>query len=209
VEEGLNCGLAQRVGCAHAGEFETSAVRERAGGRTNERSRDGASSVRQRVRKVRLAEVQHASAPRRVRGIELVEEERPAFEPGLVGAVVGGDARQHAFDARRLIAAELCILEIDVVHDLGDRPQRRIADRKAAEQGLEGAPVAVVGELSLEHVEPEVAGRGVVRGRIDELEAGVAIDEPADEPGAGDAVDEDAGARDPGAPANAPALRSA
>ena len=92
-------------------------------------------------------------------------------------------------DARRLVAAELAVLEVDVVDDLGDRLERRIARPARAEQHLEGAAVALVRELGLEHVEAELAGlRHVALGRH-ELEPGLRVDEPADQPGRGDAVD--------------------
>ena len=53
-------------------------------------------------------------------------------------------------------------------------------------------------EFRLEHVEADFAGLAVVALRRDELEAGVRVDEAADQPGAGDAVDMNAAARDPG-----------
>src|SRR6185312_3602223 len=74
-------------------------------------------------------------------------------------------------------------------------------DAKAVEQRLERAPIAVVGELALKHVEAKLPRRRAIRARIDELEASVAVDEPPDQPRAGDPVDKDSGAGHPGAAA--------
>src|SRR5215218_5532410 len=64
----------------------------------------------------------------------------------------GADAGDQGPDALGLGAGELAVLEVDVVHDLGDRAQRRLAEAQAREQHLEGAAVALVGELGLVHV---------------------------------------------------------
>ena len=76
---------------------------------------------------------------------------------------------------------ELAVLEVDVVHDLGDRAERG-SPRPTLEQHLEGAAVALVGELGLEHVEPELAGLGDVALGGHELEARLRVDEAPDEP---------------------------
>ena len=82
--------------------------------------------------------------------------------------------------------------------DLGDRLERRVVRPACAEQDLEGAVVALVRELGLEHVEAELARlRHVALGRH-ELEPGLRVDEAADQPGRGDAVDVHALARHPG-----------
>ena len=57
-----------------------------------------------------------------------------------------------------------------------------------AQHRLEGAVAIVVGQLHATHVE-RCRVRGDVIGVIDEVELGVAIDEPADQPGAGRPVD--------------------
>ena len=69
---------------------------------------------------------------------------------------------------------------------------------QAREQHLEGAAVALVRELGLEHVEPKLAGLGDVALGGHELEAGLRVDEAPDEPGRGDPVDVDTRARHPG-----------
>ena len=68
------------------------------------------------------------------------------------------------------------------------------------QQHLERAAVAAVGVLAFEHVEAQLAGqRGVARA-WHELEARALVDEAADQPGRGDAVDLHALARHPYAP---------
>ena len=69
--------------------------------------------------------------------------------------------------------------------DFGDAPQDRVGDVVAAEDGFEAAVAAVVAEFDAAHVQ-----RGGVR-------FGVRVDGAADQPGAGGAVDVDAGAGDP------------
>jgi hypothetical protein len=49
--------------------------------------------------------------------------------------------------------------------------QRRVVEAEASEQDLEGAAVALVRELGLEHVEAQFAGLGPIATRRDELEA--------------------------------------
>ena len=66
------------------------------------------------------------------------------------------------------------------------------------EQHLEGAAVALVGELGLEHVEAQLAGLGLVALRGDELEARLRVDEAPDQPGRADAVDVHPAPRHPG-----------
>src|SRR5262245_39693354 len=95
---------------------------------------------------------------------------------------------------------ELAVLEIDVVHDLGDLAEREIPRNEALDEHFERAAVALVGELAARHVEAQLRrGRAISGG--DELELGLAVDPAADEPRARHAIDEDALARDPGAAA--------
>ncbi len=74
------------------------------------------------------------------------------------------------------------------MHDLRDLPQHRIAELVAAQEGLEAAVAAVVGELDTTHVE-----RGRVAGHlvwvVDEDELRLRVEEAPDQPGAGGAVD--------------------
>src|SRR5471030_1768122 len=66
-----------------------------------------------------------------------------------------------------------------------------------ADQHLEGAAVAHVRELALEHVEAQFAGLRRITGARHELEARAGIDEAADQPRRGDAINLDALARHP------------
>ena len=83
--------------------------------------------------------------------------------------------------------------------DLADRAERRIGEAGFGQQHLEGAAIAAMGELALEHVEAQLARRGDVAGARHELEARARVDEAADQPGRGDAVDLHALARHPDA----------
>lgn len=86
------------------------------------------------------------------------------------------------------------------MNDLGDLRQRRIVELEPPQQRLEGAAVALVRVLGLEHVESQLSRLRLVTLRRDELEARVGVDEALDEPCARDAVDEDALPRDPRPP---------
>src|SRR5262249_2457171 len=124
-----------------------------------------------------------------------------ALEPDLVLLVSQADAGHQPLEAERVLPAELCVLEVDVVDDLGDGPESRVLEAEAREQHLERAAISFMRELGLEHVEAELARLVPVVFRRDELEPSVAIDEPADEPTARHAVDVNALAGDPGPPA--------
>src|SRR5438093_6814960 len=99
------------------------------------------------------------------------------------------DASDEMVDPGRLRQLELRVLEIDVVHDLGDRPERGIMEAEPLDENLERAAVSLVRVLRLEHVEARFTGLRPVSLARDELEARVGIDEAADEPGAGHPVD--------------------
>src|SRR5262245_16958331 len=108
-----------------------------------------------------------------------------------------GEPGDEMVDALRLLASVSRVLQVDVVDDLGERVERGILPPEVAEHHLEGAELAVVSELGLEHVEADLTRCGGVAARSDELEGGRSVDEPADQPGAGDAVDVDALPGDP------------
>ena len=82
--------------------------------------------------------------------------------------VVAGSAERgdHGADPVGLRMAELAVLEIDVVDDLGDPLERRVrpiqSTQRFAQQHLEGAAVALMGELGLEHVEAQLARQRAV-----------------------------------------------
>ena len=117
----------------------------------------------------------------------------------------GCNAGKHALDSLRIPTIELVIAQIDLVHHLGDLQQRRIVERKAVKQRFEGAAIAFVRELRLEHVEAQLALLRPIAFRSDELEPRLGIDEAPDEPRARDAVDEDSFTRHPNAVLHLPA----
>src|SRR5262245_7089272 len=106
------------------------------------------------------------------------------------------DAVDRAAYARSLFAAELVVVQIEVMDDLADRRQRGVAKAHPLDEHLERATVADVRELGLEHVEAELAWLGQVPLRRHELHLCVGIDEATDEPRTRDPIDVHAGARD-------------
>src|SRR5205807_867265 len=86
----------------------------------------------------------------------------------------------------------LRFLAVDVVRDLRDDAERTIAEAEARDERFEGAGVALVSVLGLEHVESELARPRPVPLGGDELEPCLRVDEPANEPRARDAIDVDA-----------------
>src|SRR6059036_2987508 len=94
------------------------------------------------------------------------------------------DAGDEMVDPGRLRQLELRVLEIDVMHDLGDRPERGIREAEPLDENLEGAAVALMRVFRFEHVEAHLTCLRLISLACDELEACVRIDESADEPGA-------------------------
>src|SRR5205814_555466 len=107
-------------------------------------------------------------------------------------------AAEQTGDSGGLGTLEALVLAVDVVHDLSDRAHCGVPDGKPADQRLEGAGVADVRVVTLGHVELELAGPWSEAARGHEPELRLGIDEPPDQPGAGDTIDEYAFARDPG-----------
>ena len=129
--------------------------------------------------------------------VEAVEHDGP--DPDEVGVVE--DERQaprHGVEARRLWGVEARVGQIGLVDDPRDVPQHRVVQPVVAQHRLEGAVGPVVGELHPGDVERDRLARKR-RAVLDEGELRLDIDEPADEPGAGDAIDMAVG---PGHPAH-------
>ncbi len=137
--------------------------------------------------------------PAREERQERVEQVTAARQAGLVVRAAEPDPEHGGGDARDLGPAELCVLEIDVVNDLGDGLEPRRPEAQPPAQDLERAGVPLVRELRLEHVETQLAGLGDVALRGHELEARRRVDEAAHEPRAGDAIHRDPRPGDPGA----------
>ena len=95
-------------------------------------------------------------------------------------------------------AAELVVLQVDVVDDFRDGAKRGIFQCAALEQHFERALVALVRELGLEHVEAQFARMRAIPLAGYEFESSLRIDKAADQPGAGDAIHIDALPCDPG-----------
>src|SRR6476659_2784282 len=130
--------------------------------------------------------------------VEVVEHFGTACKALRVIAGRGANAFHQRSDTRDFGPPELAILEVDVVNDLGNGAKRGILEAASIEQHLERAFVTLVGEFRLEHVETQFAFLRAVAFAGDEFEAGFRVDEAAYQPSAGDAVDVDALARDPG-----------
>src|SRR5919198_773102 len=129
--------------------------------------------------------------------VQVVEHGGPALEPGLVIAMPHGDTRDQSVDASRLGTIKLRVLQIDVVHDLRNRHEGAIVETQPRHENLEGAEVALVRELGLEHVESELAALGTVSFSGHELEPRVRVDDAPDQPGARDPIDVNALPGDP------------
>jgi hypothetical protein len=112
--------------------------------------------------------------------------------------VLEADARDERCESRGLFPLVSPVAKVEVVHDLGDLLQRLIVAPHARQQNFEGAEIAFVGELGVEHVEAELPGLGFVPFGLDVLELRFGIDEAADQPRASDAVDVDPLSGDPG-----------
>ena len=130
--------------------------------------------------------------------IHLVEQLLSPFNPGLIRSLGLTDAGDHMRDPGGLGMAEFAIVQVYVVDDLAHRPQGRVRDPGPGEYGLERAIIALVGKLTVPHVVPVFARSRLVRFALHEFQPGFRIDKSPDKPGAGDAVDMDVLARDPG-----------
>src|SRR5262249_56660055 len=87
--------------------------------------------------------------------------------------------------------------QVDVVDALADRREAAVRHSGSCQQRLEGAAVTLVGEVPSDDVETQLPGARRLF-RVDEPEPRLRIDEPADQPGGGDAVDMDPPSRRPG-----------
>src|SRR5258706_3143192 len=94
--------------------------------------------------------------------IEVFEIRRASREARVVVVVPHRDPRDEPVEAESILPSELGVLEIDLMNDLRDCGQRPIGDPEAREKDFEGAGIAQVGELRLEHVEADLAGPGRV-----------------------------------------------
>src|SRR4029453_12050159 len=100
--------------------------------------------------------------------------------------------------SRRLVASEFPVVQVRLVHDLGDDLDPPILDAEPLDERLERAVFAVMPKLRTEHIEWDaLAGR---IGSVGKRECRVGIVEAPDEPGGGDPIDMRPWARHPRAP---------
>src|SRR3954468_18549944 len=85
--------------------------------------------------------------------VKILEHGRSAVQAPAVVVRCGRDAGNQRLDARRLLPPELAVLQVDVVDDLGDGLECRFRLAQPGQQDLEGAVIALVRVLGLEHVE--------------------------------------------------------
>src|SRR5215469_16591509 len=132
-------------------------------------------------------------------GMETVEERDAPLEQIVVVGVAGGKRADGQIHAGRLLAGELAVSQIGLVHDLRDDLDPPILDAEALDQRLEGAVLPMVAEVRPEHVEGNAFARGIRCVGEGELRIGIA--EAANEPGGGEAIDVGPRPRHPGTPA--------
>ncbi len=97
-------------------------------------------------------------------------------------------AAQQDVEAGRLGRVVTIVPKIGFVDDLGYLPQDRVVELVAAQERLEGAIAAMVGELRAAHVEERRTGRQLVR-VIHERELSLGVDEASNQPSAGRTID--------------------
>src|SRR5207244_3410702 len=119
--------------------------------------------------------------------VEAIKERSREREQLFVVAHHRQPTQQHV-ESGSLGRVVALVGEVGLVHDLRDLPEHRIAELVAAQERLEAAVAAVVGELDTTHVERSRVGRHLIR-VVDEDELRLRVEEPEDQPGAGGAVD--------------------
>src|SRR3989449_450931 len=106
------------------------------------------------------------------------------------------DGQVHA---RGLVAGELAVVQVCLVHDLGNCPDASILDAEPLDEGLERAVLAVMTEVRAENIKRDPLAGGV--GCVGKGKLCLRIAEALDEPGGRDAVDVGTRTRDPRAAA--------
>ncbi len=131
--------------------------------------------------------------------MQVLKDRRGASQPRLILLVHGADSSDQPLDSRSFGPAEFAVLQIDVVDDLGDRSKSRVVQLQMLKQHLEGAAIAFVGEIGLEHVEADFPLLGLIPPRGNEFEFGLRIDKALNQPGACHPINVNSLARDPNA----------
>jgi len=83
------------------------------------------------------------------------------------------DAGDQPLYSRRLLTAELRVLEINVVNDLSDGTESRISEPTPLHQNFQRAAIAFVREFGVKHVKAEFTSKRLVVFCRHKLEAGV------------------------------------
>src|SRR5258707_7207669 len=87
--------------------------------------------------------------------VEVVEHLRRTLDACHVVVMRHGYTGHEHRDSSRFGPVKLRVFEVDVVHDFGDGPQRPVVEPQTIDQDLEGAAIAVVREVRVEHVEAD------------------------------------------------------
>jgi hypothetical protein len=95
--------------------------------------------------------------------VQAVEQRRRESEQLFV-VTDHRQAAQEYVEPGRLGRVVALVGQIGLVHDLGDLPEHRVGELVAAQEGLEAAVAAVVGEVNAAHIE-----RGRVRRHLVEV----------------------------------------
>src|ERR1051325_241007 len=159
---------------------------------------DNAAIAGRPRRPINRPSVTSSPGPALKRAMEVVEQRESPLQALFVSRMRVQNSFEQLPDPRRLGSSEFLILQIDVVHDLGDALHRAVADGERGDQCFECTTVADVRVVAAGHVEGDLAGPAFPRLRIDEAEAGLGIEKAAHQPRRGDAIDFDALAGDPG-----------
>jgi hypothetical protein len=86
--------------------------------------------------------------------VEIIEESGTPFDPREVILVGDADTRDQLSNTCCLFSTELFVFEIDVVNNFGDGLKRLVVKVRCQHQDLECTPVANMGEVCVEHIEP-------------------------------------------------------
>src|SRR5437773_4589819 len=113
--------------------------------------------------------------------VERVEALKTAAQNLVIGHSFFCPTFQHPVNPDALRALELLVFEISIMNHFGDFPDRLVLNTEAANQRLECAAIAVMGELHVHHIEwKDLAIRGNCRG---ENKLRSRIDESSNQPG--------------------------
>jgi hypothetical protein len=122
---------------------------------------------------------------------------------GINGAAAAGVSSSESIAAVDQLAnglafggAVLVDLQVEVVHDLANAPDRRVSETDTGHQHLERAQRPLMAELDAEHVEGHLRLTNAA-GVLGEPERRVRVDVSADQPGAGHSIDARARPRHP------------